>query len=347
MIAGATGASAKRLVEVLLDGPQWSVIGLSRHPPAERPSPRLTFISADLADAAQSKRALARCTGVTHVFYTARATHGESGHESVEDNVAMLRNLLDAVLPVADALEHVHLVEGGKYYGIHLGPYPTPAVEDDPRPASPNFYYEQEDLLRDRQRGQRWTWSASRPNVICDFAPERPRNLVPVIGAYAAIMRELGMPLHFPGKPGCWQALTEVTDATHFARSMVFMATDPRARNQAFNISNGDLFRWQRLWPRIAQHFGLAVGDVRPCVLTEWVRDKDPVWQAVVRRHRLAPSNVDTIAAWGFGDFLLRQDYDVVSSTTKLRQAGFHDVVDTGQLFVDHLTRYREAGILP
>lgn len=168
LIAGATGASAKRRVEVLLDGPQWSLIGLSRHPPAERPSPRLTFIGADLADAAQSKRALARCTGATHVFYTARATHGESGHESVEDNVATLRNLLDAARSRCARAR----ASGRRrqYYGIHRGPYPTPAVEDDPRPASPNFYYGQEDLLRDRQRGQRWSWSASRPNVICDFA---------------------------------------------------------------------------------------------------------------------------------------------------------------------------------
>ncbi len=347
LIAGATGASAKRLLEILLDDPQWSVVGLARHPPAVPPSPRLTFIGIDLAAAAQSKRALAQCTGVTHVFYAARAKHGESGHESIEENIAMLRNLLDAVLPVAAALEHVHLVEGGKYYGIHLGAYPTPAVEDDPRPASPNFYYDQEDLLRERQRGQRWTWSASRPNVICDFAPERARNLVPILGAYAAMMAELRMPLHFPGKAGCWNALNEVTDATHFARAMVFMATDARARNQAFNVSNGDLFRWQRLWPRIAEHFGLAVGEVHPCTLTEFMRDKEPVWHAVVRRHGLVASRFDDVAAWGFGDFLFRQDYDVVSSTTKLRQAGFHDVVDTAQMFVDHLTRYRDAKILP
>src|SRR5206468_9819278 len=53
---------------------------------------------------------------VTHVFYTARAQHGETGVESVEDNVAMLRNLLDAIEPVAE-LAHIHLVQGTKYYG--------------------------------------------------------------------------------------------------------------------------------------------------------------------------------------------------------------------------------------
>jgi len=347
LIAGATGASAKRLVEVLLADPDWTVIGVSRSPREAGPADRLRFVRADLADAAETRRALRECPGPTHVFYTARAQHGEGGIESIEENTAMLRNLLDAVLPVARDLQHVHLVEGGKYYGLHLGPYPTPAREDDPRPAVPNFYYDQEDLLRERQCGQRWSWSASRPNVICDFAPERARNLVSLLGAYAAVMAELSLPLHFPGRPGCYEALTEVTDATHLARAIVFMANDPRAANQAFNVSNGDLFRWQRLWPRLADHFGMEVGEVRPRRLIELMADKDPVWQRVVRRCALVPSRLDDLAVWGFGDFLFRQDYDVVSSLTRLRQAGFHGVVDTEEMFVGHLARYREARLLP
>ena len=347
LIVGATGACAKRLVEVLLAEAGWTVIGLARNPPPAAPARGLTFVRADLLHAATAASALRDCAGVTHVFYTARAEHGEGGLESVADNTAMLRNLLDALLPVARNLQHVHLVEGAKYYGLHLGPYPTPAREDDPRPESPNFYYDQEDMLRACQRGQRWTWSASRPNVICDFAPERARNLVSLLGAYAAVMAELSMPLHFPGRPGCWEALTEVTDATHLARAMVFVATDPRAANRAFNVSNGDVIRWKRLWPRLAQHFGLAVGEVRPGLLTHFMADKDPVWQQVVRRHGLVASRLDDRAVWGFGDFLFRQDYDVVSSTTRLRQAGFHDVVDTEAMFLDHLTRYREGRLLP
>ena len=79
-------------------------------------------------------KALAAHRGVTHLFYTARAKHGETGVESVEDNVAMLRNVLDAVEPAATGLEHVHLVQGTKYYGMHLGPFGAPAREDSPRP---------------------------------------------------------------------------------------------------------------------------------------------------------------------------------------------------------------------
>jgi nucleoside-diphosphate-sugar epimerase len=345
LIAGATGATAKRLVEVLLADRDWSVIGISRNPPPS--SERLTYIAGNLLDAQSCQHSLAGCAGVTHIFYTARAKFGEGGLESVEDNVAMLRNVLDALELVAHGLQHVHLVQGGKYYGLHLGPYPTPAREDDARHMPPNFYYDQQDLLVERQRGKAWNWSASRPNLICDFAPERARNLVSLLGAYGALCAELDVPFDFPGRSGCWNALTEVTDATHLAHAMVFVATAPAAANEAFNITNGDLFRWKRLWPRLAAYFGVTPGEVRTLTLADWMKDKEPVWRRIVQRHGLKPSRLGDLAVWDFGDFVWRQDYDVVSSMTKLRQAGFHAVVDSEEMFLMHLARYRAAKFLP
>ena len=181
LVAGAGGAASKRLIEVLLADPEWSVIGLARTP--RHNAGRLTWVAADLFDRDACAQALAGHAGVTHVFYTARAKHGETGVESIEDNVAMLRNLLDAIEPAAAGLVHVHLVQGTKYYGMHLGPFRPPAREDDPRPDFSNFYYDQQDLLVERQRGRDWSWSASRPTFIYDFAPERARNAVTVIGA--------------------------------------------------------------------------------------------------------------------------------------------------------------------
>ena len=345
LIAGAGGAASKRLIEVLLTDPSWSVIALARTPHAS--AGRLTCVAADLLDAAACRNALAGRRDVTHVFYTARAKHGESGVESVADNVAMLRNVLDAVEPVAAALEHVHIVEGTKWYGMHLGPFPTPAQEDDPRHMPPNFYYDQQDLLAERQRGKRWTWSASRPNFICDFAPERARNVITVIGAYAAISRELGVPLDFPGAPGAFDALREMTDATLLARAMAFMATTPACANTALNVNNGDFFRWSRLWPQIAVHFGIAPGVLRPLKLATWMADKQPVWDAIVRRHALVETKLDDVADWAFADFCWSQPYDIASSTIRLRQAGFHDILDTGAMVLSQLARYREARILP
>src|ERR1041385_4777192 len=263
LIAGAGGAASKRLIEVLLADPEWAVVALARTP---RPSSnRITWVSADLFDAEACARALFGARGVTHVFYTSRAKHGETGVESIPDNVAMLRNVLDAIEPVADALAHVHIVEGTKWYGMHLGPFPTPAREDaDISHLPDNFYYAQQRMLAERQSGKRWAWSASRPTFIYDFAPERARNAVAVIGAYAALCRELHLPLDFPGSVAGFDAQRDLTDASLLARAMKFMAVPPACRNEAFNVTNGDVVSWRGLCPRIAAPSGIAGGDVRP-----------------------------------------------------------------------------------
>ena len=348
VIAGATGAASKRLVEVLVADPAWRVVGLSRNPPNSE-HPRLSYMAADLTDAANTKAALGRCPEATHVFYTARAkfTDASLGVEDVEGNAAMLRNLVDGAEAQCKGLAHVHLVEGTKWYGMHLGPMRSPAREDDPRHMPGNFYYAQEDLLRDRQKGRRWSWSASRPGFLYDFAPERPRNLIAVIGAWAAFCQEAGMPLDFPGKPKCYDALFEATDAGQLARGLKWMATAEVARNEAYNVMDGTLFRWSGLWPRIAKLYGLETGMVRTLKLSQWMADKQPMWDAIVKRHGLKPSKIEDVAVWGFGDFCWGLEHDVVSSVAKIRSHGFHDTVDTEEQILAHLARYREAKVLP
>jgi nucleoside-diphosphate-sugar epimerase len=230
---------------------------------------------------------------------------------------------------------------------MHLGNFKTPARENDPRHAPPNFYYDQQDLIIERQKGKQWTWSASRPYFLIDFAPNRPRNVVSAVGAYAAICRELGVPFNFPGSDICWTSLSEATDGRQLARAMVFLSTSPKARNEAFNVTNGDLFRWKDLWPRIARLFDMPCGEVQTLSLPQWAADKDPVWERIVRRHKLKSCRLDEVALWPFGDFVFRQSCDVISSMTKIRTAGFQDTVDTEELYLSILRQYREARILP
>ena len=345
-VAGATGAAATRLIEELL-GQKWRVVGVSRKAREDKTGGGLTHLAADLLDANELKRAIAPHHDITHLFYTARASHEETGVEPVTDNVAMLRHALDAAEAASAHLEHVHLVQGTKWYGMHLGPFRTPARENDPRHAPPNFYYDQQDLIIDRQKGQRWTWSASRPYFLIDFAPDRPRNVVSVVGAYAAICRELKVPLNFPGSDTCWTSLSEATDARQLARAMAFLSTSPKARNQAFNVTNGDLFRWKQLWPRIARLFDMPCGEVQTLSLPQWAADKNPVWERIIRQHKLKSYRLDEVALWPFGDFVFHQSCDVISSMTKIRAAGFHDTVDTEELYLSILQQYREARILP
>jgi hypothetical protein len=75
--------------------------------------------------------------------------------------------------------------------------------------------------------------------------------------------------------------------------------------------------------------------------------DKEPVWQRVVAKHGLQQRRLDQVALWGFADFVFGQDYDVISSTTRLRLSGFHEVADTGGMLLRQLQQYRDARILP
>lgn len=345
LIAGATGATAKRLSDHLTQKLGWKVYGACRNAPQEDVS--FIHVAVDLMDSDVTRAAFSTLTDVTHVYYAARAPHGEGGNESVPFNVGMLRNVLDGIEPVAKSLKHVHLVEGGKWYGMHIGAYTTPAREDQPRHLPPNFYYDQQDLLSARAEAGGWDWSASRPNVVCDFDPSRPRNLVSVIGAYAAICREYGVPMDFPGTPAGFTTLTEVTDAGLLARAIAHISTLDDGANRAFNTTNGDVFRWQTYWPELAKHFEVVPGGPRPFRLDVWMADKQDVWAEIARKHGLKETQLDRVANWSFGDFVFGQDFDLLSDSGRLRRTGFYESIDSERMFLDQFAAYQNAKILP
>ena len=283
---------------------------------------------------------------MTHIFYSAYVERA-TWTEAVPPNLAMLGNLLDAVEPASPELAHINLMQGTKWYGNHLGPFKTPAREDDPRHMPPNFYYDQQDTVAARQCGRRWTWSAARPHAICGFATGNPMNLVMVIAVYAAISKALGMPLRHPGTEANWRALYQCTDAELLARAVTWMATEPRCANEAFNITNGDLIRWENLWPRIARHFGMEIGPRQNIRLAEMMRDKAPVWDRLVAEHGLQPIPYEQVAAWSFGDFVFSAGFDIISSMTKARRYGFGEVVDTEEMFLRLFDELRSARVIP
>ncbi len=48
-----------------------------------------------------------------------------------------------------------------------------------------------------------------------------------------------------------------MTDARLLGRHLIWASTTPAARNQDFNIVDGDVFRWSWMWQRLAQWFGI------------------------------------------------------------------------------------------
>ena len=346
VVVGALGVIGRYIVEKLASLPDWEVVGLSRRKGEDRD--RVRYLGVDLLDKPQSDRALSALSDATHVFYAAfQASPGAAADyaKNISANRDMLANSVFAIAAAASGLERVVLVTGTKYYGSHLGPYRTPAKEGDPRHEGPNFYFDQIDWLAAFQRGRRWSWTELRPQTLCGFAPGTAMSIVPVIAVYAAICRERGEPLRFPG--AAWRSLYQVTESAHFAEAALWAATEPRCANQAYNITNGDYFRWCNVWPRIAEVFEMPAGEPKAISLVESMADKAPLWAAMAKKHRLQPCRFEELVAWPFGDYVFACNWDVMSDLTKSRQHGFQRVVDSEEMFVRLLRRFREERIVP
>jgi hypothetical protein len=229
-------------------------------------------------------------------------------------------------------------------------PVRNPAKERWTRHAHENFYWLQEDLLRERQPARRWSFTILRPQVILGDAVGSPMNVVAAVGAYAALTREFGRPLCFPGG-GAF--VNGATDARLLARAMAFAGTSAVAANETYNVVNGDVLVWQDIWAAVAAHFGMPAGPADPLRLAEAMPRREDVWQRIVSKHGLQPLALAQLvgSSWQFTDrvfgYGLTHPADSVLSTIKLRQAGFHDCEDTEDGLLYWLRRMQSQRLLP
>ena len=217
LITGITGVVGGALARELSSKDGWKVLGVSRRTPA-LPLHGVEYLQLDLREQQSLVQEMTSLKEVTHLFYCGRATHAEQIMEDVQENLLLLENLLNIVKKASKDLKHVHLVQGGKYYGVHVGAFPTPAFEDDPRTPILNFNYDQQDLILDRSASGGWSWTISRPNTLIHFSPKTARNIISTLGAYAALCRELGAALDFPEPAGAFESLTQVTSLDLLAK---------------------------------------------------------------------------------------------------------------------------------
>jgi nucleoside-diphosphate-sugar epimerase len=349
LVVGVTGISGGNLALRLL-ADDWEVAGLCRHP--EGIDERISPLVADLEDP-DTVSAAVRGTRPSHVFFTTwsrRATEAEN----CDVNGRMLQNLLNAT-SAEKSVRHVALVTGLKHY---LGPFEayakaqpdTPFSEEQPRLPYENFYYVQEDVLFAAAERDRFTWSVHRPHTLIGWALGNAMNMGVTLAVYAAICRETGRGFHFPGSREQWEAITDVTDAGLLADHLVWAATTPAAANHALNIVNGDVFRWRRLWPRLADVLGVESipfsGEIAP--LEQQMTDAADVWPEIVKRHGLrADINVDRLASWWHTDADLGRTIETFTDMGRSRRLGFGGVRDTETSFVDLFARLRAERIVP
>ncbi|RRA48522.1 SDR family oxidoreductase [Acidipila sp. EB88] len=354
LVVGSTGITGGNLA-AHLSATGWEVLGLARRPGK---LPGITPVAADLTNRASVVTAL-RNLAPTHVFY-GTWLRNDTEAENVRVNGGMMQTLFDALAETGAPIQHAALVTGTKQY---LGPFEaygqtaaeTPFREDNPRLPGLNFYYTQEDILFAAAARSGFTWSVHRPHSIVGFAVGNAMNMGVTLAVYATLCREYGEPFVFPGSHFQWNAITDVTDARLLARHLAWAATTPAAANTAFNIVNGDVFRWRWLWSQLAAYFGVepqgppvadGTNDGRD-LLTPKLAVAGERWSAIAAKYGLAEPNMDALASAWHTDGDLGRELECLNDMHNSRVRGFTEYQPTLASFTELFDELRARKLIP
>ena len=365
LIAGALGVIGRAVVSRFASRDGVEVIGLARRAPdaglvesLRQAKAAVQWLSCNLQDADATRAALAAHRDITHLVYAAlyekpELIRGWLAPDHVDVNGAMLANTFAALTDAP--LAHVALLQGTKAYGAHAGrPMRVPAREHDAKRDHANFYFVQQDELERRAAERGFGWTIFRPQVVLGVAVGSAMNPVAALGAYAAILRELGEPLRFPGHP---HVLTECIDARIIAAAIEWSWREPRANREAINLANGDVVVWRTFFERLASDFGMALDASAEARSTAALGEAMPkhaeTWRRIAQRQSLRIADLGALIglSWQYADILFAAPapppVPVLVSTIKARQLGFADCIDSEECIVQHLAAMRALGYLP
>lgn len=356
LVLGATGLVGLAAARHFAGRPGCRVTAVSRTRSPLLPG-GIEHLGLDLADTAATAAAFGAMHSVTHVVHAAVQEHadlvaGWTDAEHVARNARMLANVLAPLTRAAAGLRHVVALQGPKAYGVHVRPLPVPAREGrDERRDVPNFYWPQQDELIARQHGQRWHWTIFRPVMVVGEAIGGSMNLVATLGVYAALMREQGRELPYPGAVGL---IKQPSDVDLIARAIDWAGEHPAAADEVFNIDNGEVFGFETVWPAIADAFGMQPAAPRALQLAQFLPAQAAAWDRVRARHDLrAPAlapflgSSPMLADFSMGAGPNGLARPAIVSSVKLRQAGFHDTLDSETMFRTWIQRYQQHRLLP
>ncbi len=350
LVAGVTGITGSNLASELVSQ-AWETYGLARN--IDELPKGVQGIRADLFDLDNLSQVL-KDKAPTHVFINTWVRR-DTEAENVRDNGKMVRNLLTA-LSEQKTVRHVALVTGLKHY---LGPFEayaregalpeTPLREEQGRLDVPNFYYAQEDEVFNAAERDGFTWSVHRPHTVIGQAVGNLMNLGTTLAVYASICKVTGRKFIWPGSQAQWEGLSDVTDARILAKQLVWAASTSGAENEAYNIVNGDVFRWKWLWPRIADWFGVEYegygGTIRP--LEDEMKHDHPIWKKIAGDFHLVVQDLDKLASPWHTDLDLGRPLEVITDMKNSRIRGFSEYQSTEDSFFDLFSRLKEDKIIP
>ncbi|XP_050220583.1 (S)-8-oxocitronellyl enol synthase CYC2-like [Mercurialis annua] len=133
---------------------------------------------------------------------------------------------------------------------VHQDP---PFVEDLPRLPYPNFYYALEDLIASYLPSI--TYFVHRSSIIMGASSRSLNNTLVALSVYATICKYKKLPFKYPGSKYTWEHFCDMSDARLLAEQQIWAAITDKAKNQAFNCTNGDFFTWRSLWKVLSEIF--------------------------------------------------------------------------------------------
>lgn len=354
LVIGASGLVGSAALDHFRGSQGCRITAVSRRAPLDTAGIR--FVSADLLDKDKCADLFSSLGDVTHLVYA--AVHEEPGliagwreKAQIEANDRMLRSVFEPLSRAAPGLRHVVLLQGTKAYGAHVRPIAIPARENRSElHAQANFYWEQETYIREQQKRADWTWTILRPQIVFGGAIGCAMNLITSIGAYAAILKSRGQKLAFPGGA---PSILEAVDADLLARVIGWSGEAETARNEIFNVTNGDVFTWPNVWPAIADALGIETAPDAPCSVSELLSGADAEWEALRTKYGLTAPALPAFLGEShhYADFCFGYGSEhagaALVSTVKLRQAGFCDAVDTEEMFRRWFVWFQEKKLLP
>ena len=355
LIVGASGlVGTAASLQFLNAG--WRVVTASRRFPELLDGTAVEHISVDLTDPDACRDILSdTCADITHVVYAAVSekpglVEGWFDPEQIAINDQMLRNLIEP-LRKKSKLKHISILQGAKAYGLLVGPMRIPARESQPRVEHPNFYWCQEDYLREIAEKDGLAFTIFRPQLIVGPNHGVVMNVLPVLGVYAAIRRELGLPFSYPSSVD-W--VMEAVDVRLLAEALHWASETPVANGETYNITNGEVFSFRDMWPAIAETLGVEPGPDEQVFMAEYIPKNESVWTDVVQRHGLQQIPLKSLLGEShfYTDLCLATGLDTSPppafvSTIKIRQTGFETVINTEESFCHWLRDLIKRRVFP
>ncbi|PYI04655.1 NAD(P)-binding protein [Aspergillus sclerotiicarbonarius CBS 121057] len=253
IVTSATGITGSAVVQHLLkDSSYTTIYTLSRSQPGIQDA-RVKHACLDLQASAEEMAKTLSGISADFIYFCAYLANPDED-EAAQINVKQLKRLI--------------LTCGFKHYGVHLGLPKQPLLETNPRlegnigntswPA--NFYYTQKRILETASAQGNWEWICTLPNDVIGYAKHNFTNEATALALYCTVSKTLpGSRLIYPGNhiiylvQNCW------TSADLHARFCLWAATAPGAGNNIFNVTNGDVYSFRELWPRLAERFGCQI----------------------------------------------------------------------------------------